>query len=61
MYYVLYNQSDSSTRYCIVNQGYFQALFYYLYTVVKTESSMTFWNSIFLNCYFFFKIYPEFE
>jgi hypothetical protein len=36
-----------------LNQEYFQALFYYRYTVVNTQSSIEFWNSIFLHYDFF--------
>jgi hypothetical protein len=34
-------------------QGYFQALLHYRYTVVNTQSSIEFWNSIFLHNDFF--------
>ena len=41
------------------NQGYFQALFFYQYTVVNTQSLTEFWNSIFFHNEFFHTTYES--
>ena len=43
----------------IIYQGYFQALFYYRYTVVNTQSSIEFCNSIFFHNEFFHTTYES--
>ena len=40
---------DTFVETCQINQGYYQALLYHQYTVVKTQSSIEFSNSIFLH------------
>ena len=42
-----------------IQQGYFQAFFYYRYTVVNTQSSIEFWNSIFFHNEFFHTTYES--